>query len=501
MSNTTDSLFTYVNNQDIESFKENINEYQNKISFLGDTGEIATKGNIYGINKQELEESQKVQAEAIYDLYDKVETTQLVTTKALIELYDKSDEHYRNESDLNSKITSYSSISTIESETLESVNGNKIYSVLIPINNEINTYNGDTLSNSYICPYLSNLDNHLEIETGNIIKDNYIITESKMIGECLYDNLSLYNNDSVVKMYSLLPLGQFIDNIEGVIIKYYVKGKGSHASLYGKVMLETGAVLWCDSFDNDRNVFAFNEGFETWEEYMESFFENDPFESDNNIYKYAGYTMEWNGETYYVWEDDVNDAFFILTDTIDYQTLYDRSLEANYSNNIKPYVALFSTEDNENTYRASETTDILVAVKQENNELYLTFDDFIDAETSPDYIAIENEYSKWEDIYEDFDQFVISLGDAKPKKYIYSGTTFNYDGETYYLWELDDNYDYDYSVAYMLTNTIDYWVLFDNSLEFDKNSTYNPAIVLLNEDNEDGYDAKGKNLRIMRVEQ
>lgn len=48
---STTSLFTYVNNSDIESFLDNQENYENKIAFLGNSGNIATKGNIYGMNE------------------------------------------------------------------------------------------------------------------------------------------------------------------------------------------------------------------------------------------------------------------------------------------------------------------------------------------------------------------------------------------------------------------------------------------------------------------
>ena len=44
------SLFTYVNDADIDSFLENQSNYENRIAFLGTTGEIAAKNNIYGKN-------------------------------------------------------------------------------------------------------------------------------------------------------------------------------------------------------------------------------------------------------------------------------------------------------------------------------------------------------------------------------------------------------------------------------------------------------------------
>lgn len=50
----TDKLFTYVNDNDIDSFLNNNTNYQNSIVFLGSSGQIAAKNQVYGVNKNDI---------------------------------------------------------------------------------------------------------------------------------------------------------------------------------------------------------------------------------------------------------------------------------------------------------------------------------------------------------------------------------------------------------------------------------------------------------------
>ena len=67
----------------------------------------------------------------------------------------------------------------------------------------------------------------------------------------------------------------------------------------------------------------------------------DPESFNSNAYIYTGETMQYNGTTYYLWECDLDNGApsYILTTTVDFDTLYDNSLEADHTNEYCPYYA------------------------------------------------------------------------------------------------------------------------------------------------------------------
>ena len=92
---------------------------------------------------------------------------------------------------ININTTDIINITTVPITTLEKINNNTIYEVLIPIDTSSNIYNNDELSTTTVCPFISSQDKHFELGIGEVIKNNSIITDIKLIGTCLYDNLSL----------------------------------------------------------------------------------------------------------------------------------------------------------------------------------------------------------------------------------------------------------------------------------------------------------------------
>ena len=87
-------LFTYVNDQDIDSFLENQEGYANKIAFLGSSGLISTHGEIYGdaISEEAMSYiNDKFESSYSYilDLNNSMNETSYVINKAIINLNDR----------------------------------------------------------------------------------------------------------------------------------------------------------------------------------------------------------------------------------------------------------------------------------------------------------------------------------------------------------------------------------------------------------------------------
>ena len=152
------------------------------------------------------------------------------------------------------------------------------------------------------------------------------------------------------------------------------------------------------------------------------------------------------------------------------------SLEDDIDNEFCPIIAYLDIDKNEYITDNDITNNILVAFrKAETNKLKIYIDDFPDekceSEFDNDMIAFK-EYSI---------EHLTSCNE-----YSFTGETFEYDGQNYYLWELtisdQENYN---SVYYLLTSTLDFS---DSTLEDDIYSDYNPVICYLNEDMEITYD-------------
>ena len=101
-------------------------------------------------------------------------------------------------------------------------------------------------------------------------------------------------------------------------------------------------VLWIDDFDSNRDNWAQGAYGLNWEEYVEQILiPNGVDYNGANPYYYTGETFEWNGSIYYLWEMctdlsaghiAIDDVYYILTDTIDFTTLYQRSIAYDYTN-------------------------------------------------------------------------------------------------------------------------------------------------------------------------
>ena len=72
-------------------------------------------------------------------------------------------------------------------------------------------------------------------------------------------------------------------------------------------------------------------------------------------------------------------------------------------------------------------------------------------------------------------------------KYVYTGETITYNGNTYYLWEMSDDCSWESNVVYLLTTTDNFSTLYAQSLEDDLTNHFTSLVGRLDEDKEDMY--------------
>lgn len=95
-------------------------------------------------------------------------------------------------------------------------------------------------------------------------------------------------------------------------------------------------------------------------------------------YKYTGTEIEWNGQSYYLWElvDELDnyiggtqgrsDVAYIITDTVTYLTLYNKSIEHNHSNLYCPYVARLNEDMSVAYATTADSKDFIIRVEKED---------------------------------------------------------------------------------------------------------------------------------------
>jgi len=103
-------------------------------------------------------------------------------------------------------------------------------------------------------------------------------------------------------------------------------------------------------------------------------------------------------------------------------------------------------------------------------------------------------------VQEMYDNYVNKNGGYK--QYHLTQDTLTINNITYYIWKSNDEYDYDYSRAYLLTTTNDYDELLNQSLSEDINNDFTSFGGFLNEDHEESYmDENNRIQYILNVEQ
>ena len=108
------------------------------------------------------------------------------------------------------------------------------------------------------------------------------------------------------------------------------------------------------------------------------------------------------------------------------------------------------------------------------------------------------------DMYEFKQYYVDNYDSANINKYIWYGETVEYNGQTLYLFEVDDFYDGMADVKYLLTTTADYNTLYNESLDSDLDNEFTSLVGRFNEDLEaydDGHGGSGNQQYLVMVEQ
>lgn len=218
----TNNLFTYVSDEYIEDFLNYKSAYSDVVAFLGTSGQIVARENIYGFNFNDLarvidDDSTYTQAASAKAVNDKVKSVETSISYSLSELYGITDDL----NDAISNFTTYYNITTSETSTFEKINGNVVKAVIIPVDSSQNLATGGTLSNFSIRPWLDSTDKHLEIQTGGTLSASANIVECTLVGQCTNVSLSMIKENGVAKMWSMLPLDIALTTASQVIVKYY----------------------------------------------------------------------------------------------------------------------------------------------------------------------------------------------------------------------------------------------------------------------------------------
>ena len=237
---------------------------------------------------------------------------------------------------------------------------------------------------------------------------------------------------------------------------------------------------------------------------------NNPKRKGANYYEYCG-TLEYDGDTYYAWvmTDDGNDVFsenvkYILTNE-DPQGLQTLSLEYSIDNILSYPIVAYLNEDLEayefthqkydNVIKVFEIIDIHSA-----GTLGMYVDDF------PEY-AYED--AGYDNVYDFLNEYYMHNPEHGGNYYEYCAS-FEYDGDNYYIWKLtddghngvDSNLNNTIQVRYVLTNTINFQTLYQESLEHSLSnieSHTNPLICYLDEDLNETYIAEERTDYIITV--
>ena len=181
------------------------------------------------------------------------------------------------------------------------------------------------------------------------------------------DNIS--NSDSTTDWVRNVPSkGMFIGSFDASW-KYGPNGVpfgwNSNIQVEGKQPL---LKIWIDDYINDEittiSERAEDYGYSDVNDYISAVI-NSRDKLGGNSYLYFGDTFEYNGNTYYLWEyeGEQYEIQYLLTDTVDYDTLFDMSLEADVDNEVCPYVTKLNS-DSEETYSCGDTNDWLITVEQ-----------------------------------------------------------------------------------------------------------------------------------------
>ena len=160
--------------------------------------------------------------------------------------------------------------------------------------------------------------------------------------------------------------GTFVKNSKA---QWNVTGtNGIPTGWYAEPYKQNTLIIYVDEFPEDNPQWYDILGhFNTMEEYLDVYLDN--LESGGaNKYNLTPETFYYDGDIYYVWEKD-NDYYidsggynvpYVITDTIDFDTLYGRSIESDYENYSNKFIIIL--EEDMNVYR--EGYDALIKIEQ-----------------------------------------------------------------------------------------------------------------------------------------
>ena len=132
-------------------------------------------------------------------------------------------------------------------------------------------------------------------------------------------------------------------------------------------------------------------------------------------------------------------------------------------------------------------------------KIAIYIDDFPEKVIDPDGL---DEFNN--DMYEFKQYYVDNYDSSNTNKYIWYGETVEYNGQTLYLFEVDDFYDGMADVKYVLTTTADYNTLYNESLDNDLDNEFTSLVGRFNEDLEaydDGHGGPGDQQYLVMVEE
>lgn len=110
------------------------------------------------------------------------------------------------------------------------------------------------------------------------------------------------------------------------------------------------SVLWIDDF-NDPSWIAQDAGYNNFSDYIDDYIA-DPSHFGSNKFVFTNETMEYDGEEYFLYEFDEygmnmgNDTAYygLLPMNISYQTLYNESMETDYTNRFEPFAYVLNVD-------------------------------------------------------------------------------------------------------------------------------------------------------------
>ena len=243
-------------------------------------------------------------------------------------------------------------------------------------------------------------------------------------------------------------------------------------------------IIYVDDFPDNLNY----DPYPSYQDYLEAYVE-DPEYFGSNKYRYTGETFEYDGDEYYLWEmmdteyGHGNSSWnasvaYMLTETIDYNTLNRNSMYYDTSNRYIVGIE-YLTEDMEDYTSCDDRATLVRVFKEgfsENMSIYV--DEF--PEDDPRWY---DRFGNVDTIDEYLELYLDDLDYGGANKYDLTQETFSYDGNTYYVWEMDENFGSPSTyVQYAITNTTDFTTLYGRSIESDYENYTDKFIILLDED-------------------